>query len=216
MKAIAAMAKDRVIGFRGEIPWKKKVDMQFFRAMTWNQTVIVGRITHLKMGLLKNRFHYILSDSMNGSFAEKKNVRVAEFLTFEQLIKKHEIEEPWVIGGAKVYHQLLPFCSDLYLSIILDEYEGDSYMPHFEHLFNEQRLIKEFKDIWFVHYWKKGNEMEEAHREGFDAKLMGVAPLNNPYTSKPLISDLDWNIWRGWRDGHNEAPDIKGFNYDAV
>ena len=33
MKAIAAMCENRVIGFQGQIPWKKSLDMRFFKAM---------------------------------------------------------------------------------------------------------------------------------------------------------------------------------------
>jgi len=40
--------------------------------------------------------------------------------------------EVFVIGGAQIYAQLLPLCTDLYLSVVQREVEGDAFFPEFE------------------------------------------------------------------------------------
>jgi dihydrofolate reductase len=44
----------------------------------------------------------------------------------------------FVIGGAQIYEQLLPRCTDLYLSVVQREVEGDAYFP-------------ELEDDWYIH-----------------------------------------------------------------
>ena len=41
----------------------------------------------------------------------------------------------FVIGGAQVYERLLGNCTDLYLSYVFREVEGDAFFPPFEHIF---------------------------------------------------------------------------------
>jgi dihydrofolate reductase len=217
IRAIAAMSQDRVIGFQGQLPWKNKLDMRFFKAMTEHNDVVVGNTTFKSIGMLKNRCHRILSDNQTG------NGIGYEYLTIKSLLKRIKkakltgtnLDDMWVIGGAKVYQQLLPLCSDLYLTLILDEYEGDVYMPEFEHLFDEQRIIKECKDIWFVHYWKNPNDsFEDAYRNGFDAKLMGLTHDDNPHELSGHERDTTYSDECNyqWYKGFEDAPIIKGFN----
>ena len=50
-------------------------------------------------------------------------------------------EEIFIIGGAQIYEQALPFTNKLYLTIIDDEKEGDAYFPAYETTFT--KIIKE-------------------------------------------------------------------------
>ena len=216
MKAIAAMAGDRVIGLNTKIPWKNSLDMRFFKAMTLNHPVIVGRTTYEKMGPLKDRYHYVLSDSKNGKYTEGGTEYIAEFLTFDQLTKKKDLDDAWVIGGAKVYKQLLPLCSELYMTHIIGDYEGDTYMPEFEHLFDDQQIIYEGKDMWVVHYWKQEwKSYENAYRFGFDAKLMGKDGNENPYelSHHPRDTTYDDECNFQWSQGYDDAPWVWKMNY---
>jgi dihydrofolate reductase len=225
MKAIAAMAADRVIGIHGRIPWKCSLDMRFFKAMTVDHPVIVGRHTFESTGILKDRFHYVISERQEGKeVADEQGKPWAKYVTVGQLFKVasvDELNEAWVIGGAKVYQKFLPMCSDLYLTVFADQYEGDTYMPSFEHLFNEQRIIYEGKEIMIVHYWLAENidmEHREPWREGFDAKLMGKTHNDNPYEPSGHPRDTTYEDEQNfqWYSGFEDAPNVRGLNYDRI
>ena len=60
----------------------------------------------------------------------------------------------FICGGAEIYTQMLPQCSDLYLTIVKREYEGDAFFPPFEdkfELFKELRDEPEFKILHYRH-----------------------------------------------------------------
>ena len=222
MKAIAAMSGNRVIGNNGTVPWKNRMDMRFFQCMTWGQKVVVGSATYEKMGPLESRFHYVLSNTKSYTVGTDKNNPITEFLSLKQFFAK-KVDDVWIIGGAKVYNQFIPLCTDLYLSVIPEDYEGDTYMPEFESHFTDCRIIKEFKDLYVVHYWKPTTLTKEIYREGFDAGLMGMDVVtDNPHQfeyyaegiSTPLSGKTE--ACKLWERGCFEAPWIRGFNYDKL
>lgn len=50
MKAIAAMARNRVIGFQGAIPWHLPEDFRWFKKMTLGGVIVMGRKTFESLG----------------------------------------------------------------------------------------------------------------------------------------------------------------------
>ena len=59
---IAAMAKNRVIGKDGKMPWHIPREMDIFRIMTKGNPVIMGRRTHESIGkILPNRTNIVIS-----------------------------------------------------------------------------------------------------------------------------------------------------------
>jgi dihydrofolate reductase len=202
MKAIAAMSNNRVIGKDDRIPWKCKEDLAFFKKMTKGEILIMGNTTFKNVGVLPNRFIYVLTNDTMLQIIPKSTSFA--FIGDKSVDRIGPSDPVWVCGGASVYKQFLPKCSDLYLTIILDDYEGDTYMPDFEHLFPEQRLIIEKKNLWIVHYWWRTSPTEETKREGFDACIM--KNHNNPYP----YSDDRTSPCQLWNTGYVEAW-YKGF-----
>ena len=49
-KAIAAMAENRVIGNKGEIPWHLPEDFRWFKQATMNGVLVMGRKTYESIG----------------------------------------------------------------------------------------------------------------------------------------------------------------------
>ena len=47
---IAAVARNRVIGYNGQIPWNIPEDLQHFKELTMGHTVIMGRRTFASIG----------------------------------------------------------------------------------------------------------------------------------------------------------------------
>ncbi len=60
--------------------------------------------------------------------------------------------EVFVIGGAEIYAQLLPHCTDLYLSIVQREVEGDAHFPPFEERFEKVETVLQEAEFHVVHF----------------------------------------------------------------
>ena len=174
MKAIVAMDPNRVIGNNGNIPWHIPEDFKWFKRVTMGipyerainipdkivlpeesirSSVVVGRKTYEKTGVLPGRYHYILTND-----PEKLKLpitSVARYLNLKELmeatIRWHTM---WVIGGASVYELLMPQCIDIFVTHVHEEYDGDAYMMEFKHLFTDQELLRETKEYSIVRYWR--------------------------------------------------------------
>ncbi len=73
-----------------------------------------------------------------------------------KLVAAFERERPtrevFVIGGAQIYEQLLPHCTDLYLTIVEREVEGDALLPDFEDRFEAVKTVLRQPEFHVVHY----------------------------------------------------------------
>jgi dihydrofolate reductase len=58
----------------------------------------------------------------------------------------------FICGGAQVYQQALPQCSDLYLTLVKRVVEGDAFFPPFEDRFREVAMIKDTPEFRITHY----------------------------------------------------------------
>ena len=146
-KAIAAMAENRVIGRGGEIPWHLPEDFKWFKQMTTGNVVVMGRRTFEAIGKpLPNREIVVLSQS---GFAHEgaRTVR-----SLNELNPAGEKRAVFIAGGAQVYEEALPRCSDLLLTIVKREVEGDVLLPPFEDLFEEVAVLREEAEFRIVHY----------------------------------------------------------------
>jgi dihydrofolate reductase len=62
----------------------------------------------------------------------------------------------FVCGGAQIYEQLLPRCSDLYLTLVKRVVDGDTLFPPFEDRFVEVEQVTDNESFRIVHYKNKG------------------------------------------------------------
>ena len=58
----------------------------------------------------------------------------------------------FICGGAEIYKQALPACSDLYLTLVKREADGDVLFPPFECLFGQAEVLREMSDFDILHY----------------------------------------------------------------
>jgi dihydrofolate reductase len=133
MKAIAAMSCNRVIGIDGNLPWKNKRDLRFFKTITLGSKLVMGRKTFESTGLLPHRtFHVVTNNTDHKNIIDASTGR--DIVTYGK-IESVDIDgknNSWLCGGAEMYKKLLPVCTDLYLTIMLDDFDGDTEMPEFE------------------------------------------------------------------------------------
>ena len=82
-----------------------------------------------------------------------------EIFIFKTLDKLDPAEFPndiFICGGAQIYEQALPRCSDLYLTLVKREVEGgDAFFPPFEDKFNLVEKIRETPEFDILHYRRR-------------------------------------------------------------
>jgi dihydrofolate reductase len=128
-----AVARNRVIGRDGALPWRLKSDLAIFRAVTMGKPVIMGRKTweSLPGRPLKGRTNIVLT--RDGSF-EAKGALVCETFSEAVQIAREQAEEDGadevcVIGGASIFELALGRAGRLYLTEVAAEVEGDVRLP---------------------------------------------------------------------------------------
>lgn len=137
LSAIAAMAKNRVIGNGNTIPWHIPEDFKFFKQTTMGGILLMGRKTYESIGRpLPGRITVVLSraGTLPAGTPEHENLFcIRELSGLEKIAPERKI---FVAGGAEIYRQLLPLCSELFLTTIDAEPEGDAFFPEFENNFD--------------------------------------------------------------------------------
>lgn len=85
--------------------------------------------------------------------ADREVWLVRHISIFLRALRKYRPQrEVFVIGGAQIYERLLPECTDLYLSLVRREVEGDAYFPPFEDRFDFIGIVRETPDFEVRHY----------------------------------------------------------------
>ena len=164
MKAIIAMAKNRVIGKNGGLPWPSiKEDFKHFKEFTTGKTLIVGKNTFDTLPLLKNRDCIVLTRPVEGidayitnQYLVNNNAMTGQMITMEDVESYSQFRKDYLIvaGGAKTYVKLLPYITEFYVTHVNGTYDGDVFMPPFEDLFTQQEVVKEFDGHKVIVYTK--------------------------------------------------------------
>ena len=148
MKAIMAMARNRVIGVAGGMPWHLPEEFRFFKKTTLGHAIVMGRKTYESLGKpLPGRRNIVLSRTMKPT----SEVTVVQDL---EALKKLNIpsEEIFVIGGADIFRLLLPECDELFITQVDRDVNGDTFLPSFEADFDEGEVILENADFTVRRY----------------------------------------------------------------
>ena len=125
---IAALATDRVIGVENAMPWHLPGDLAWFKRNTLNKPVIMGRKTFESIGRpLPGRLNIVISSKPG----EHEGVTWVTSVD-AALAAAGDVEEVMVMGGGRVYEQLLPKANRLYLTHIDAEVEGDTHFPDYK------------------------------------------------------------------------------------
>ena len=144
------MSLNRVIGRGSEIPWHLPEDFKWFKRMTTGHVVVMGRKTFESIGKpLPNRETIVVSRS---GFAYPGVRTVA---SVDEIEVAKEAREVFICGGGQIYAEGLPRCSDLYLTLVKREVEGDILFPRFEDMFEATETIAENPEFTIIHYVRK-------------------------------------------------------------
>ena len=144
LSAIAAMARNRVIGKDNKLPWNLPEDLKFFKDKTKSKVLIMGRKTFDSIIAhsghpLPGRFHIVITRNESYRFEDPMvqvvpNLKIALELA-HMLTDKYEAKfgtEVFVIGGGEIYKQALEIVNRIYLTVIDQDFEGDAKFPEFD------------------------------------------------------------------------------------
>jgi dihydrofolate reductase len=124
---IAAMASNRVIGHKGDIPWKIPGEQEMFKEITMDHTVIMGRKTYESLGRpLPGRTNIVITRQAD---YQAPGCIIAHDLDDALATCSQEENEAFVCGGGQLYHLALPRADKIYLTVLLREIAGDTYFP---------------------------------------------------------------------------------------
>ena len=126
---IAALDRNALIGVEQRLPWRLPEDMRRFRRLTMGKPVLMGRKTFESIGRpLEGRVNIVLSRQRD--YTAQGCTAVVSFEEGLQVCRN--AAELMVLGGASVYALALPRATRMYLTLIDDAFEGDTYFPAYE------------------------------------------------------------------------------------
>lgn len=127
---IAAVARNRVIGRDGDLPWRLPDDLARFKKITLGKPVVMGRRTYESIGKpLANRLNLVLSSTASQIPGCTVVRSVDDAIAAAEAQGAQEL---WVIGGETVYAAFLPRADVLELTEVDAEVEGDARFPRIE------------------------------------------------------------------------------------
>ncbi len=133
---IVAMDKNRLIGKNNQLPWHLPADLAHFKSITMGKPIVMGRKTFESIGKpLPGRRNIVIT--------RQKDLKIAGYASFDSLeavLKALTSEkEIMIIGGATIFEQALPMANKMYLTIIDEAFDGDTFFPSWD--------PKEWKEI---------------------------------------------------------------------
>lgn len=128
---IVARAANNVIGNKGQIPWYLSNDLKYFRKITTDGVVIMGRKTYDSIGKpLPNRVNIVVSTSMDA----RDDIVVVP--SFEMAIREYKTnfaeKEAFLIGGHSIYDAGICLVDKMYITEIGQSFEGDTKFADFD------------------------------------------------------------------------------------
>ena len=126
---IAAVAENRAIGYKNKLIYWLPNDLKRFKQLTTGHTILMGRRTFesLPKGALPNRRNCVLTRG-------KRELPGCEcFASWQEFIATcRPDEEVFIIGGATLYRDLLPYADRLCLTEVQDTpAEADTFFPDY-------------------------------------------------------------------------------------
>ena len=130
LSIIVAIAENYAIGKDNDLLWHISDDLKRFKRLTTEHTVIMGRNTYesLPFKPLPKRKNIVLT---NNKDLQYEGALMAH--SYEEVFNLcNPDEENFVIGGANVYENMLPYADKLYVTWVYKSFEADTYFPEID------------------------------------------------------------------------------------
>ncbi|HAT68450.1 MAG: hypothetical protein A2481_03285 [Candidatus Yonathbacteria bacterium RIFOXYC2_FULL_47_9] len=129
---VAAGMGNHVIGANGDLPWGRiPKDMKHFRDITMGHPVVMGRKTWESLPEeykpLPGRENIVIT--RNASSVKTNKGPVIIFENIDSILEIAKVEDVFVIGGAEIYRLFMPYAENIFLTLVMGEFKGDTYFP---------------------------------------------------------------------------------------
>ena len=159
---IAAMGRNRAIGYKNTLPWRLPTDLQRFKQLTLGHHIIMGRKTFESIGRpLPGRTSIIITRQPD---FQAEGCLIAHSLDGAiALAKSCGEQEVFIIGGAEIYAQALAKANQMYLTLVEAEPQADAFFPAFdENVWEknaEELVVADEKNLHELKFttWKNGD-----------------------------------------------------------
>ncbi|MFV0382207.1 MAG: dihydrofolate reductase [Breznakia sp.] len=155
---VAAIGDNFVIGKNGWMPWKLPEDLKTFKKITLHQDIVMGRTTFEAMPQpLPQRFTYVITNNRE-YLTDYANVKVIH--DFDVLLQSYKTKgkDLYICGGAKIYEYALPYADEMWISLVDEHYEGDTFFPRFNKANFTSVSDEQKKGFRLLHYQRKKDE----------------------------------------------------------
>lgn len=176
LSLIAAISKNHVIGNKGKVPWHITEDYIYFNKVTKGHPVIMGRKTHESISVFEKhkgwnsdnpeiKEHRLLPNRTNIIVTRQEGYSVPDAYVVKSIKDAIEVaksmpgsEEVFIVGGGEIYKESINLADRIYLTVIDEEIEGDTFFPEFDEnkyelITNKKRTVKVL-DFGVVYYFR--------------------------------------------------------------
>jgi dihydrofolate reductase/thymidylate synthase len=190
---VAFNTKNFGIGTNGKIPWNIPEDLKYFKELTENNIVVMGRKTYdsipEKNKPLKNRLNIIVTSNPT-KYTSNENVIFVLMEELDTILDQFKDKKIYIIGGNTLYQKYLGKAEKIYSTQIDKEFICDTYFP-----------LKGFEYYEIESYSK----LYYAESEKCNYKYITYTKSNKIHDEHYYINNLDNIIWGG-----NKRPDRTG------
>jgi dihydrofolate reductase len=140
---MAAIAANNALGKDNQLIWHLPADLKRFKKTTLNHAVIMGRKTYELLGKpLSNRTNIIIT--------RDKNYKAEGCVVVNSLKKALKIaaevdENPFILGGAEIYKQAMPFTDKLDITFVHHQFDADVFFPEIDKTIWKETSRENFK-----------------------------------------------------------------------
>ena len=158
------MDKFGVIGIDNKMPWHIPEELKYFKKTTENSIIIMGKNTYVSIGTpLSKRTNIIISSQSESLCSSNVYVRntLDEALDLAYYLGLKEQKNIFIIGGASIYEQTIPYITKAYITVLdvsyfnkikLDESKNFVYYPY-EKLIDSNFVLTESKSLKSTNYF---------------------------------------------------------------
>jgi dihydrofolate reductase len=151
---IAAMTKERVIGYQNSIPWHLPEDLKHFKHVTLGKPIIMGRKTYESIGRpLPKRHNIVVSQTLSPREGITVVASLTEALDHANTLSEHS----FIIGGAALYKAAMEVADNLYISCVPGPYTGDRHFPEIDPAIWKLAEEVPFKTFVFKRFERKSS-----------------------------------------------------------
>ena len=144
ISAIAAVAKNRVIGKNNQLPWYLPADLKYFKKTTLNHHVVMGRKSFESIGKpLPKRTNIVVTRDTN--FISSGIIVVHSIPEALSIAYKNGENEIFLLGGGNIYAQSCDLWDRLYITEIDVFPDGDVFFPEID--FSQWKLLSSDKHL---------------------------------------------------------------------